>query len=93
MLTKELCVMTRKKIAFLYVKRYRKARRKKDKSEILDEFERVVGYNRNYASWLLRHALTQQYEPLNPAKLRKTIVKRQRKFHSLATPLKGVYYE
>ncbi len=56
MLTKELCVMTRKKISLLYAKRYRKAKRKKDKSEILDEFIRVTGYNQNYASWLLRYA-------------------------------------
>ena len=39
-----------------YSKRYRKAR-KKEKSEILEEFTRVTKYNRSYASFLLRGAL------------------------------------
>ncbi|OAA20460.1 hypothetical protein DU53_07865, partial [Kosmotoga sp. DU53] len=38
-----------------YSKRYRKAR-KKEKSEILEEFTRVTKYNRSYASFLLRGA-------------------------------------
>ena len=38
MFTRELCLMSRKKITLLYAKRYRKARRKKEKSEILNEF-------------------------------------------------------
>ena len=56
MFTRELCLMSRKKITLLYAKRYRKARRKKEKSEILNEFVNLTGYNRSYASWLLRHA-------------------------------------
>ncbi|MGH7908237.1 MAG: hypothetical protein ACRENW_00125 [Thermodesulfobacteriota bacterium] len=34
--------------------RYRKAR-KKDKGQILDEFSELTGYNRSYASWVLRN--------------------------------------
>ena len=56
MFTRELCLMSRKKITLLYARRYRKARRKKEKSEILNEFVNLTGYNRSYASWLLRHA-------------------------------------
>ncbi len=53
MSTKELCIMSRKKITLLYAKRYKKAKRKRDKSRILDEFVNLTSYNRNYASWLL----------------------------------------
>ena len=38
MFTRELCLMSRKKITLLYAKRYRKARRKKEKSEIVNAF-------------------------------------------------------
>ncbi len=48
--------MTRKKLTQIYAKRYRKARSKKEKTMILDEFVNLTGYNRSYASWLLRHA-------------------------------------
>ncbi|PMP65912.1 MAG: transposase, partial [Thermodesulfobacterium geofontis] len=35
-----------------YAKRYRKVS-KKEKSQILDEFTKITGYNRSYASYLL----------------------------------------
>ena len=54
--TKEMDLMSRKKVALVYAKRYRRARCKKEKSQILDEFIRLTGYNRCYASWLLRNA-------------------------------------
>ncbi len=52
---KELDLMTRKKVTLQLARRYRKAS-KKEKSRILDEFCTLTGYNRNYASFLLRNA-------------------------------------
>ena len=52
---KEFDLMTRKKLALSFAKRYQKAS-KKEKSRILDEFVALTGYNRSYAAWLLRHA-------------------------------------
>ncbi len=52
---KELDLMTRKKISRQLAKRYRKAS-KKEKSQILNEFCALTGYNRSYASFLLRNA-------------------------------------
>jgi len=46
MFTRELCLMSRKKITLLYARRYRKARRKKEKSEILNEFMNLTGWDR-----------------------------------------------
>ncbi len=54
--TKEVDLMSRKKITLLYAKRYKKASSKKEKSRILDEFTRLTHYNRCYSSWLLRNA-------------------------------------
>lgn len=56
MMRKELDLMTRKKLTQIYARRYRTARSKKEKTMILDEFVNLTGYNRSYASWLLRHA-------------------------------------
>ena len=53
---KELDLMTRKKLIKVYARNYQKARSKKTKSLILSEFVRLTGYNRSYASWLLRNA-------------------------------------
>jgi len=52
---KELDLMTRKKISRQVARRYRRAS-KKEKSRILNEFCALTGYNRNYASYLLRNA-------------------------------------
>ncbi len=41
----------------------------------------------------IKQELKAQYKSLNPTQLHKKIVKLQRKLYSLATPLKGVYYE
>jgi len=41
----------------------------------------------------IKQQLKAQYETLNPAELHRKIVKLQKKLYSLATPLKGVYYE
>ena len=56
MASKEMDLMSRKKVTLVYAKRYRRASSKKEKSQILDEFVRLTGYNRCYASWLLRNA-------------------------------------
>ena len=48
--------MTREKITMKYAKLYRKASTKKEKSRLLTEFIHITGYNRSYASWLLRNA-------------------------------------
>ena len=56
MAEKEMDLMSRKKVTLIYARRYRKASSKKEKSQILDEFTRLTGYNRCYASWLLRNA-------------------------------------
>ena len=56
MLDKELDLMTRKKITMKYARLYRKATTKKEKSRLLTEFVHITGYNRSYASWLLRNA-------------------------------------
>jgi len=53
---KEMDLMSRKKVTLIYARRYRKASSKKEKSQLLDEFIRLTGYNRCYASWLLRNA-------------------------------------
>ena len=53
---KELDLMTRKKLIKVYARNYQKAHSKKIKSLILSEFVRLTGYNRSYASWLLRNA-------------------------------------
>ena len=53
---KEWDLMTRKKVTLTYARRYRKTQSKKEKSQILDESTQLTGYNRSYASWLLRHA-------------------------------------
>jgi hypothetical protein len=53
---KEWDLMTRKKVTLTYARRYQKTQSKKEKSQILDEFTKLTGYNRSYASWLLRHA-------------------------------------
>ena len=44
----------RKPVTAVVAVRYRKAR-KKDKGPILDEFSELTGYNRSYASWVLRN--------------------------------------
>jgi len=46
---------TRKQLTKHYAERYRKAKSKKEKSQILDDFCQLMNYNRNYASWLLRN--------------------------------------
>ena len=51
---KELEMGIRKKISKKIAERYQRAR-KKEKGKILDEFVSLMGYNRNYASWLLRN--------------------------------------
>jgi len=51
---KELDVKVRKVISNTVAKRYKKSR-KKEKSKILDEFTKITGYNRSYASWLLNN--------------------------------------
>ena len=53
---REFDLMTRKKITLKYAKLYRKTSSKKEKSLILSEFVHLTGYNRSYASWLLRNA-------------------------------------
>ena len=53
---KEWDLMTRKKLTLAYAKHYQRAPSKREKSQILDEFTKLTGYNRSYASWLLRHA-------------------------------------
>ncbi|MCM8786359.1 MAG: transposase, partial [Candidatus Omnitrophica bacterium] len=53
MLKKELDMAVKKKISRIVAERYCKAR-KKEKGRILDEFVKVFGYRRCYASWLLR---------------------------------------
>ena len=55
MVGKEMDLMSRKKVTLIYASRYRKAS-SKEESQILDEFIRLTGYNRCYASWLLRNA-------------------------------------
>ncbi|MGC8872797.1 MAG: transposase, partial [Caldimicrobium sp.] len=50
-----LSLKTKKELTIELAKRYQKAS-KKEKSEILDEFTNITGYNRSYASYLLnRH--------------------------------------
>jgi len=56
MFDRGLDLMTRKAITILYSKRYKNATSKKEKSQILTEFVSTTGYNRSYASWLLRNA-------------------------------------
>lgn len=51
---KGLKMEERRKISKKIAGRYQKAR-KKEKGKILDEFVELVGYNRSYASWLLRN--------------------------------------
>ena len=56
MLRKEIDAMNRKKIILKFAKRYQKASTKKEKTKLLNEFTELMGYNRSYAAWLLRHA-------------------------------------
>jgi len=49
---KELDMKIRKAINRTISKRYKNST-KKEKGEILDEFTKITGYNRNYASYLL----------------------------------------
>ena len=44
----------REEISKAVVKRYKKSS-KKEKDKILDEFTKITGYNRIYASWLLNN--------------------------------------
>ena len=44
----------REEISKAVVKRYKKPS-KKEKGKILDEFTKITGYNRIYASWLLNN--------------------------------------
>ncbi|MGH7793183.1 MAG: hypothetical protein ACREOB_12790 [Thermodesulfobacteriota bacterium] len=44
----------RKSVTSVVAGRYRRAG-KKDKGQILDEFTQLTGYNRSYASWVLRN--------------------------------------
>jgi len=53
---KQWDLMTRKKLTPAYAKHYQRAPSKREKSQILHEFTKLTGYNRSYASWLLRHA-------------------------------------
>ena len=53
MLRKELDMTVRKRISRILAERYCRVR-KKEKKQILDEFVKTFGYNRSYASWLLR---------------------------------------
>ena len=46
---------TRKQLTKHYAERYRRAKSKKEKSQILDDFCQLMNYNRKYASWLLRN--------------------------------------
>ena len=46
---KEWDLMTRKKVTLTYARRYQKTQSKKEKSQILDEFTQLTGYNRSYA--------------------------------------------
>jgi len=107
MASKEMDLMSRKKVTLVYAKRYRRASSKKEKSQILDEFVRLTGYNRCYASWLLRNAGKKIHvktrsgtrfvlvaDPTRKIKRnRRKIVALQNKLYSLATPVKGVKYE
>jgi len=45
-------LMSRKKVTLVYAKRYRRASSKKEKSQILDEFVRLTGYNRYFKNKL-----------------------------------------
>ena len=51
---KELSLEMRRRINKVVARRYQKAR-KGEKSKVLDEFVKTTGYNRAYASWLLRN--------------------------------------
>ena len=51
----EFALMIRRKITRKFAQRYQRASSKKAKGAILDEFVELVGYNRSYASWLLRN--------------------------------------
>jgi hypothetical protein len=51
---KEIDMEVRKEISKAVVKRYKKSS-KKEKGKILDEFTKITGYNRSYASWLLNN--------------------------------------
>ena len=51
---KEIEMKVRKEISKAVVKRYKKSS-KKEKGKILDEFTKITGYNRSYASWLLNN--------------------------------------
>ncbi len=51
----EFDLMTRRKITRKFAQSYQKASSRKVKSMILDEFTHLTGYNRSYASWLLRN--------------------------------------
>ncbi len=51
----ELDRMTRKRMIQIYARRYRKATTRREKTRILDEFTRLTGHNRSYASRLLRY--------------------------------------
>jgi len=46
---------TRKQLTKHYAKMYKRAKSKKEKSQVLDTFCQLLGYNRKYASWLLRN--------------------------------------
>ena len=46
-------LMSRKKVTLVYAKRYRRASSKKEKSQILDEFVRLTGYNRCFTKQTL----------------------------------------
>ena len=47
---KELDRMTRKRMAQIYARRYRKTTTGREKTKILDEFPRLAGHNRSYTS-------------------------------------------
>jgi len=51
---KEIEMKVREEISKAVVKRYKKSS-KKEKGKILDEFTKITGYNRSYASWLLNN--------------------------------------
>ena len=53
---KQWDLVTRKKLTLACAKHYQRPPSKREKSQILDEFTKLTGYNRSYASWLLRHA-------------------------------------
>ncbi len=50
-----LTMKERKPIYRVYAEKYRKAKKKKSKTEILKSFTEITGINRNYAATLLRN--------------------------------------